>query len=167
MNTIFTIGHSTRLFEDFVTMLLSFNIQVLADVRSYPGSRWFPHFNKERMRVELAKHNIEYMHFKELGGRKDADATANKKSKQQSAFAGYANYMKTEPYRTSENDLVEIAAEKTVAYMCAEADWRKCHRSLMSDSLKKKGWNVEHIIGVEKIEPHQYTHYVDASGNLF
>lgn len=168
MLTIYTIGHSTRPFEDFVTMLLSFNIDVLADVRSYPGSRWFPHFNKERMRIELAKHHIEYIHFKELGGRKDNDPkSVTNKAKAQTAFAGYAAYMKTETYRDAENALVETAQTNRVAYMCAEADWRKCHRSLMSDNLKQEGWDVQHIVGVEKSEPHVYTPYVDANGKLF
>lgn len=160
MATVYTIGHSTRPFDAFVTMLLSFDINVLADVRAYPGSRWFPQYNKERMRNELAKHNIEYMHFKELGGRKDADKTKDvKRSKANSAFDGYAVYMKTPAYRDAENALVELAGAKRVAYMCAEADWRKCHRSLMSDSLVQQGWDVQHIVGIEKSEPHVFTRY--------
>jgi len=165
---VFTIGHSTRKFEDFVTMLLSFGIEVLADVRAYPGSRWFPQFNKERMRAELEKHNIVYVHFKELGGRKDTDGKpTDKRSKKQSAFGGYAAYMKTEPYKQAEAELLKLATEKRTAYMCAEADWHKCHRSLISDSFKQQGWNVQHITGVEQSEPHVYTEYVDANGKLF
>lgn len=166
--TVYTIGHSTRPFEDFVTMLLSFEIEVLADVRAYPGSRWFPQFNKARMQAELAKHNIEYVHFKELGGRKDTDATPiDKRAKSKSAFAGYAAYMKTESYRHASAELEALARSKRVAFMCAEADWHKCHRSLMSDDLTQRGWHVQHIVGVEKSEPHAFTEYASTDAKLF
>jgi uncharacterized protein (DUF488 family) len=161
-STVFTIGHSTRPFADFLTMLLSFQIEAVADVRSYPGSRWFPQFNKERMRTELAKHNIDYVHFKDLGGRKDTDgspAKQNATSRKVSSFAGFAHHMQSGEYRNAEHKLEQLAYEKRTVFMCAEADWHKCHRSLIADSLLNKGWNVQHIVGVEKSETHALTVY--------
>ena len=167
-NTVYTIGHSTRKLEDFVTMLLSFGIDTLVDVRAHPGSRWFPHFNKERLRTELALHRIGYVHLKDLGGRRDADPKAtDKRVNKNSAFDGYARYMKTEPYRNALAELETMAKQKPVAFMCAEADWRKCHRSLMADGLVETGWNVQHITGVERSEPHVFTPYAGKDKRLF
>ncbi|HZG01254.1 MAG TPA: DUF488 domain-containing protein [Chitinophagales bacterium] len=166
--TVYTIGHSTRKLDDFVTMLLSFQINTLVDVRAYPGSRWFPHFNKEKLRTALALHRIEYVHLKDLGGRRDADAKSeDKRAKKNSAFDGYALYMKTELYKSALAELEVLAQQKAVAFMCAEADWRKCHRSLMADGLVETGWNVAHITGVEQSEPHAFTKYADQNNNLF
>lgn len=169
---IYTIGHSTRPFDDFVTLLLSFEIEALADVRNYPGSRWFPQFNQARMRNALVEHRIEYEHFKDLGGRKDTDAVKPnapgiKRAKHHSAFDGYARYMKTEAYADAIQRLTQLALNSRVAFMCAEADWRKCHRSLMADDLKQKGWDVLHITGVEQSEPHAFTPYADSGPKLF
>ena len=69
-NTIWTIGHSTRNLEDFIVILHSFRIEVLADVRSYPGSRSFPHFNSENLAEVLPLHQIEYLLIPDLGGRR-------------------------------------------------------------------------------------------------
>ena len=54
-------------------------------------------------------------------------------------------------------ELVAIAERETTAYMCAEALWWRCHRSMISDYLKAKGWQVDHIMGIGKDEPHKYT----------
>ena len=67
---IWTIGHSTRPIEELIEALTSFEIKVLADVRSFPGSRRYPHFNKEQLKAWLAAGGIEYQHFPELGGRR-------------------------------------------------------------------------------------------------
>ena len=66
--TIWTIGHSTRSLEELLTMLRSFNIEIVADVRHFPGSRKYPHFNKESMEVTLPRNNIQYFHFKKNSG---------------------------------------------------------------------------------------------------
>jgi uncharacterized protein (DUF488 family) len=156
-NTIYTIGHSTKSFEDFVMMLLSFKIKMLVDIRSYPGSRWFPHFNKERMRSELAKLDIDYIHLKDLGGRREVESPSVKRGKKPAVFSGYKAYMQTDAYKVALEELEKSAREKATAYMCAEADWRKCHRSLVSDSLSQHGWTVVHILGVQKREVHLQT----------
>ncbi len=70
--TIWTIGHSTRSLEEFVAMLHSFNIDAIADIRSFPGSRKFPQFNKEALEISLPENNIQYLHIKSLGGRRKA-----------------------------------------------------------------------------------------------
>lgn len=154
---IYTIGHSIRTIEDFIAMLKSFEIRILADVRSYLGSRRLPHFNKEALQLSLKENYIEYIHFKELGGRRKANPDSKNTAWRSEAFRGYADYMETEDFKTAIKSLEKIALERQTAYMCAEALWWNCHRSLISDYLKISGWKVMHIMDVEKSEEHPYT----------
>ena len=154
---IYTIGHSTHTLEEFVAMLKSFNIELLADIRSFPGSRKFPHFNKENLPASLAENNIEYIHLKNLGGRRKVNPESCNTGWRVAAFRGYADYMETESFKKAIHELEQIASTKRVAYMCAEAVWWRCHRSLVSDYLKHNGWTVLHIMGVNKSTEHPYT----------
>ena len=154
---IYTIGHSTHTLEEFVAMLKSFNIELLVDIRSFPGSRKFPHFNKENLPASLAENNIEYIHLKNLGGRRKVNPESCNTGWRVAAFRGYADYMETENFEKAIKELEQIASEKRVAYMCAEAVWWRCHRSLVSDYLKHNGWTVLHIMGVNKSTEHPYT----------
>lgn len=154
---IYTIGHSTHTLEEFVAMLKSFNIELLADIRSFPGSRKFPHFNKENLPASLAENNIEYIHLRNLGGRRKVNPESCNTGWRVAAFRGYADYMETENFEKAIKELEQIASAKRVAYMCAEAVWWRCHRSLVSDYLKNEGWTVLHIMGVGKSTEHPYT----------
>ena len=154
---IYTIGHSTHTLEEFSAMLKSFNIELLADIRSFPGSRKFPHFNKENLPASLAENNIEYIHLKNLGGRRKVNPESCNTGWRVAAFRGYADYMETESFKKAIHELEQIASTKRVAYMCAEAVWWRCHRSLVSDYLKHNGWTVLHIMGVNKSTEHPYT----------
>jgi uncharacterized protein (DUF488 family) len=154
---IYTIGHSTHTLEEFVVMLKSFNIELLADIRSFPGSRKFPHFNKENLPASLAEKNIEYIHLKNLGGRRKVNPDSCNTGWRVAAFRGYADYMETENFKKAIEELEKIASQKRVAYMCAEAVWWRCHRSLVSDYLKNEGWTVLHIMDVGKSTEHPYT----------
>ena len=155
--TIWTIGHSTRSFEEFLDMLQSFSIELIADIRSYPGSRRFPQFNKEALEVSLAQHNIQYAHFKNLGGRRKANPDSKNTGWRHAAFRGYADYMETNAFKDGIIKLANRALEQRTAYLCSEALWWRCHRSMISDYLRLQGWNVMHIMGIGKAEPHSYT----------
>lgn len=155
--SIWTIGHSTRSFEEFATMLQSFQIELVADIRSYPGSRKFPQFNKEALEVSLPQNNIVYMHLRELGGRRKVSPDSKNTSWQHPAFRGYADYMETNEFKAGIKNLEKIALKQRTAYMCSEALWWRCHRSLVSDYLKVHGWKVMHIMGIGKAQEHHYT----------
>lgn len=118
---IYTVGHSTRTIEDFVLMLNSFQIEVLADIRSFPGSKRYPHFNKENLEASLVENNIEYKHFKELGGRRKANPDSKNIAWRSEGFRGYADYMGTKEFEIAINELQKSALEKNTAYLCAEA----------------------------------------------
>lgn len=157
MNTIWTIGHSTRTFDEFLKLLQSFKIKSLVDVRHYPGSRKFPQFNKDSLEKSLPENNIEYTHLIDLGGRRKPNSNSKNDAWRLDSFKGYADYMATEDFKQALNTLKEIAAEKQTAIMCAEAVWWSCHRSLISDILKVDGWEVLHIMSEKKATEHPYT----------
>jgi len=92
---IFTIGHSTHPLEVFIDMLKSFNIEVVADIRSFPGSRKYPQFNKENLQLKLPEAGIGYVHFKNLGGRRKVKKDSLNTAWEHEAFRGYADYMET------------------------------------------------------------------------
>lgn len=155
--SIWTIGHSTHPLEKFLGMLQSFSIATLVDVRHYPGSRRYPQYNKEALRESLEHHNIKYIHIEALGGRRKASPTSLNTAWRHAAFRGYADYMDTDAFKEGILILQNLALENRLAYMCSEAVWWRCHRSLISDYLKVKQWNVMHIMDIGKAEPHSFT----------
>jgi uncharacterized protein (DUF488 family) len=155
--TIWTIGHSTHPFEQFIAMLHSFQIELVADIRSYPGSRKFPQYNKEALEVSLPENNIQYLHLKNLGGRRKVSVDSKNIKWRHIAFRAYADYMETDAFKKEIKDLEYIAHNKRTAYMCSEAVWWRCHRSMVSDYLKANGWTVMHIMGFAKADEHPYT----------
>ncbi|HEY8687963.1 MAG TPA: DUF488 domain-containing protein [Chitinophagaceae bacterium] len=154
---IYTIGHSIRTQEEFISILQSFKIELLADIRSYPGSKRYPHFNKENLQKILPGYKIIYQHFSELGGRRKTSTDSKNTAWKNDAFRGYADYMGTEDFKKGISKLEDAALKNKTAYMCSEAVWWRCHRSMVSDYLKWKGWKVLHIMAENKSEEHPYT----------
>jgi uncharacterized protein (DUF488 family) len=155
--TIWTIGHSTRAFDKFLCLLKENEIELLADVRSFPGSRKFPQFNKESLETTLPEHGVEYLHVKQLGGRRRVRPDSKNTAWRNDAFRGYADYMESDDFRKGIEELVDLAEDKRTAIMCSEAVWWRCHRSMISDYLKAAGVTVLHIMGDKKVEEHPYT----------
>ena len=155
--SIWTVGHSTLSIEDFIGRLTSFGIALLADVRSFPGSRRYPHFNKENLSLALADAGIRYEHFRELGGRRRPRPDSLNMTWRNESFRGYADYMETDNFGEGIGRLLELARDRRTAIMCSEAVWWRCHRSMISDYLKVKGIDVVHIMGEGKSEPHPFT----------
>jgi len=155
--TIWTIGHSTRSEEEFITILHSFEIEVLADVRRYPGSKKYPQFNVEALQHSLTEAGITYMPFLELGGRRKPKPDSKNTVWKSESFRGYADYSETTEFKEALARLKEIAREKRVAYMCSEAVWWRCHRAIISDVLKEEGWKVMHIMGEGVAKEHPFT----------
>lgn len=155
--TIWTIGHSTRTLEELVEMLRSFQIEIVVDIRSFPGSRKFPQFNKENLEISLPENGIEYVHLKKLGGRRKINRDSKNTTWRHLAFRSYADYMETADFQEGITELEKIAEKQRAAYMCSEAVWWRCHRSMVSDYLKAAGWKVMHIMATGKEEEHPYT----------
>ena len=154
---VWTIGHSTRSIDEFIAILKSFSIETLVDVRSFPGSRRYPHFNREALAASLREAGVAYVHLKELGGRRRARRDSLNMAWRNESFRGYADYMETDAFGDGMDRLLDIARRQRTAIMCSEAVWWRCHRSLISDYLKAKGVDVIHILAAGKSAAHPYT----------
>jgi uncharacterized protein (DUF488 family) len=158
ISRLWTIGHSTRTIHQFISLLQANHIKVLVDVRSLPGSKRYPQFDKEALAKSLGEAGIRYEHFPKLGGRRKAKSDSKNTAWRSASFRGYADYMETEEFRKGIERLLELANNLgSTAIMCAEAVWWRCHRSLISDYLKVRGIEVIHIFDANKAEPHPYT----------
>jgi uncharacterized protein (DUF488 family) len=153
-----TIGHSTRSIDEFISLLKENDIKFLADVRAWPSSKRYPQFNEEALGESLTAHGIRYEHFPELGGKRKSKPDSRNTAWRNTSFRGYADYMETEQFQKGIERLLDVAAESgATAIMCAEAVWWRCHRSLIADYLKARGVEVMHIFGANKVELHPYT----------
>ena len=155
---IWTIGHSTRTIDEFISLLEANEIKLLADVRAFPGSKRYPQFNKDALAESLTAHGIRYEHFPELGGKRKSNPDSRNTAWRNASFRGYADYMETGRFQKGIERLLNVAEESgPTAIMCAEAVWWRCHRSLIADYLKVRNVEVLHILGANKVEPHPYT----------
>jgi uncharacterized protein (DUF488 family) len=154
---IWTIGHSTRTASEFLVCLQSFDIKMLIDVRRYPGSRKYPHFNAPDLEKYLLEAGITYKHMPALGGRRTPKKDSQNTQWRNAAFRGYADYMETDEFNSAINELIGFASVQRAAYMCSEAVWWSCHRSLISDYLKNKSWTVMHVMKEGQASEHPYT----------
>ena len=155
--SIWTIGHSTRTFEEFLELLKIDDIMQLIDVRRYPGSRKFPQFNTDNLKTSLTENGIEYVHIEALGGRRKVSQDSKNTVWNHPSFRGYADYMETDEFEDAFKTLETMASEKRCAIMCSEAVWWRCHRSMISDQLKTNGWKVIHIMGKNQHQEHPFT----------
>lgn len=155
--TIWTFGHSTRSPEEFVAALQSFKIEVLADVRRYPGSKKYPHFNAQALASCLPAAGIRYLPMPELGGRRKPRPDSPHTVWRSASFRGYADYAETAPFEDAMARLTQVATHQRTAYMCSEAVWWRCHRSIISDYLKERGWTVLHIMDEGTAKEHPFT----------
>ena len=156
-STLWTIGHSTRSADEFSRMLRANVILNLVDVRSYPGSRRFPHFNTQPLSESIARHGMQYYHLPELGGRRQASPNSHNTAWGNPSFRAYADHMESAEFEEGINQLLTLATKRRTTIMCAEALWWRCHRSLIADHLKANGCEVIHIVGEKKTEIHPFT----------
>jgi uncharacterized protein (DUF488 family) len=152
---IFTIGHSNHSLEKFIYLLKQHEIESLVDVRRYPSSRRLPHFNRDALATALDENGIGYHWLESLGGRRQgiADFDSPNFGVTDESFRNYADHMLGDEFRHGISRLLEIAANRRTTIMCAEADFRQCHRRLVSDYLVANGVDVRHILQTG-MEPH-------------
>jgi uncharacterized protein (DUF488 family) len=143
---LFTIGHSTRSLEEFLGLLEREGVTHLVDVRAFPASRRYPHFNGPELEKSLAAGGIAYSHAPELGGRRPAKRDSHNSQWRNEGFRGYADYMETPRFASALDELLRAAATERVVIMCAEAVPWRCHRSLISDAALARGVPVFHIL---------------------
>jgi uncharacterized protein (DUF488 family) len=157
---ILTVGHSNHEEDEFVALLRGAGVELIADVRRYPGSRRQPHFERTALAAVLLEAGIGYRWLGEsLGGRRKPRPDSDNGAWESEQFRGYADHMASEEFLSALAELEDLAREQRVAAMCAEAWWIRCHRRLISDALTARGWRVLHLGASGKLEEHKLTEF--------
>jgi uncharacterized protein (DUF488 family) len=155
-DVLYTVGHSTRPIEEFLSILRSQDIGLLVDVRTVPRSRRHPQFDGGTLAETLSERGIAYWHERALGGFRQPRADSVNRGWQVPAFRGYADHMATQEFGEALDRLETMASEQPSAIMCAEAQWWRCHRRLISDAMLVRGWAVVHL-GLGEPREHELT----------
>ena len=143
---IFTIGHSTRTIEQLLALLERETIRHLVDVRRYPVSRRYPHFDSAPLSASLRAAGISYEHAPDLGGRRAPLRASRNVGWRNASFRGYADYMATPEFRSALDRLLDVSKQMSTVVMCAEAVPWRCHRTLIADALHARGRTVRHVL---------------------
>ena len=164
MDLAFTVGHSNRSLEDLIQIVEAHNLQLVIDVRRFPASRKWPHFNAAALAESLPAKGIAYAGMPELGGRRKARPDSPHTAWRVEAFRGYADFTDTAEFREGLEKLMALARERRAAVMCAEAlPWR-CHRSLIADALVARSWEVFDILSEKETRPHKLPDFSRVEG---
>ena len=157
---LYTIGHSTRSFEELVAVLRTWKVTTLVDIRNTTRSRANPQFDGEELAARLPGQGIAYVPITALGGRRTKSTSADPSRNagwQVSAFHNYADYAETQAFTEALEQLLALAAESTCAVMCAEAVWWRCHRRIVADYALLHGRKVLHLFDQAKAQPAERT----------
>lgn len=155
--TLFTVGHSTRGWPEFVALLKGWEIEELVDVRTAPRSRAFPWFGAQRMERALRKSAISYVHLAALGGFRHPRKGSVNAGWQNARFRTYADYMQTVEFEDGLRELNERRKERRVCVMCSEAVWWRCHRRMIADAEVARGIPVKHVMSATVATRHEVT----------
>lgn len=148
---LFTVGHGTRTTDELVAVLRDAGVELLVDVRRFPGSRRNPHLSREALARDLP---VAYEWWgEELGGRRSPVPDSRHPAWRNDAFRAYADWTDTPVFREAIARLVAPGTPPT-AVMCAETLWWKCHRRLIADAAVVRGVDVTHLLGVGDQQPH-------------
>ena len=162
-HTLHTIGHSTRSMETLSGMLHLHSIEIVIDVRRWPASRRFPHFNRDALGAALKANGIDYLWRGDLGGFRKASPVSPNTGWRVAAFRAYADFMLEEKFARIMNEMEKIAGESRATIICAEAVPWRCHRQLLADAFLVRGWNVRHIMD-DDCHEHQLTKFAEPHG---
>lgn len=164
MQTIFTIGHSTREIAEFIDLLKSQKITQLVDIRTIPKSRHNPQYGQAELEKSLREHGIRYIYLQSLGGLRPAVKNSMNDAWRNKSFRNYADYMQSDEFRQGLEELITISEAKVTAIMCAEAVPWRCHRSLVSDALLVRGIRIREIISKDNVRDHVLTSFAVVDG---
>lgn len=166
MTTVYTIGHSTRSIEEFVSLLKIHRVTQLVDIRTVPGSRRNPQYGQAELATSLETAGIHYVYQKNLGGLRPKVKDSINLAWRNQSFRNYADYMQTDEFKRGVDELVELAKQRVTAIMCAEAVPWHCHRSLVSDALLVRDAIVKDIMSETSVKEHTLTSFARVQGTL-
>lgn len=156
MATFYSIGHSNRSWEEFAELLQENQIQQLVDVRKLTGSTKYPQFNADNLDLALQEIAVNYVHLPELAGRRPASKNVPIERNAwwtNRSFQNYADYALSSEFEHGLGQLIERGEKLTVAVMCSEAVWWRCHRRIITDYLLIRQHSVHHILGPRQVKP--------------
>jgi uncharacterized protein (DUF488 family) len=154
-NQILTVGHSNHEERDFLELVRGAGVELIADVRANPRSR-YPQFNRSALAGTMKAAGIGYAPLGgDLGGRREPQPDSVNTALEAGPFRGYADHMRTDRFQAGLEMLESLARERRTAVMCAEADWHRCHRRLLADALTARGWRVLHLEPGGGLTPHE------------
>lgn len=156
---LFTVGHSTHPWLEFVELLQAWEIEELVDVRSVPRSRAFPWFTQAKMQNSLPKSGIDYAYMPKLGGFRESAEDSINKGWENVRFRAYADYMQTAAFEEGLEELDEHRRTRRVCVMCSEAVWWRCHRRMIADAFVARDIRVKHIMSLKSATPHELTKF--------
>ncbi|MCL4505355.1 MAG: DUF488 domain-containing protein [Chloroflexi bacterium] len=164
-NVIYTVGHSTRTSDEFISLLRTYGIETVVDARTIPRSRHNPQFNADELRAALSAGGITYVYLAGLGGLRHTTKDSVNTAWKNASFRGYADHMQTQEFRDALAQLIALAAETRCVIMCAEAVPWRCHRSLIGDALLVRGVAVQDILSATSCKPHKLTPWAKVEGD--
>ncbi len=165
MSTIFVVGHSTRTIKSFIDLLKAHSINFLVDIRTIPKSRHNPQFNEDSLKKVLKENKIGYVHLKGLGGLRHTTSESVNSGWLNASFRGFADYMQTEEFKSSLEELIDLSKKHTVVIMCAEGNPFRCHRSLVADALLVRHIKALHISSMKSSREHVLTTFAKVEGH--
>ena len=155
---VFSVGHSTLAASELVALLRPHGIALVADVRRFPVSRRHPQHARPRLEASLGDAGIGYAFLgRELGGRLEPEVPIDRSENgalRDPAFRAYADALENREFASGLARLEELARAQPVAILCAERDWRQCHRRILSDALVSRGHRVLHLAPASAPEVH-------------
>ena len=150
-------GSGGQLIDLFLDVLAAYQIETVADVRRFPGSRRYPHFARDALAQTLPAHGISYAWLPELGGRRRVQPGSPNTGWRNASFRGYADHLASSEFAQGLAELLALAALRRTTLMCSEVLWWRCHRSLIADVLRQRGIEVIHIADATHSTVHPYT----------
>lgn len=157
-----TVGHGTLQSGELLGLLAGAGVSDLVDIRSYPGSRRHPQFGRAELEKWLPEAGIAYRWAPALGGRRKPGPGSPNVGLRNPSFRAYADHMAKREFLEALNSVVELAASKVVAVMCAESLWWRCHRRLLADAAvllrEEPVYHLFHDGGVRVHEPSPEAH---------
>ena len=164
--TVWTVGHSTRPISDFLAVLASYRIELVADVRRFPGSRSQPQYQQSALESALIGAGIGYIWLPDLGGRRRPVSDTPNTTWRHPAFRGYADHLTGEAFADGLVELLTLAWGLRTAVMCAEILWWRCHRRMIADVLVSLGASVMHIRDASTAQRHRLTSPAHLAGGV-
>jgi uncharacterized protein (DUF488 family) len=163
---LLTVGHGTSESEAFLALLSGASVELITDVRRYPGSRRNPQHARDALESALGEAGIGYRWEEALGGRRSVLPDSPNVALRNAAFRGYADHMATAAFQEALGRLLEEAARRVTAVMCAESLWWRCHRRLIADAAALlHGVEVVHLGHDGRLSPHPPTDGVRRAGD--